>query len=434
MTHTPGVARALRDCHDCHDVVIIGAGFRGRSVHAALLAAGVCDVVILDHAPGLPANSQLRPGRVIGAAFDDDTDTWALRTADGATVCGRVVVAACPPVYVPWTPDFAGRNDFRGESFHAGAPDPAFRPAGKRIAVLGTDSNVAHWIDEWADSAASVTVFAQGPRRVVTDLARHPPQAKRWLLGRIGAKRPRRAPTIAASAIAALTPSGIRTNDGIEHPVDAVIYGTGFTIPEQTVEPTLVGTRGLTIQQAWYPGMEAFLGVAVHGFPNYFFICGPDVAAQISYVAECVDLLQRAASTRIEVLRSSQQVFNERAQLRPVQPYQPLRAFDLSAGAPEDTGIPNIPNIYDGAATLEIGGVRHAVHVRLAGHLDPIDGNYHWQGTVLDQLPRDTLKQARAGTLTVGERSAAVRVIEQTPWGTHSVAGLGAPPYADSGR
>ncbi|MCV7115682.1 DUF4873 domain-containing protein, partial [Mycolicibacterium setense] len=53
---------------------------------------------------------------------------------------------------------------------------------------------------------------------------------------------------------------------------------------------------------------------------------------------------------------------------------------------------------------------------------------------VLDRLPRDTLKQARAGTLTVGERSAAVRVIEQTPRGTHSVAGLGAPPYADSGR
>jgi hypothetical protein len=32
--------------------------------------------------------------------------------------------------------------------------------------------------------------------------------------------------------------------------------------------------------------------------------------------------------------------------------------------------------------------------------------------------------------LTVGERSAAARIVEQTPWGTHSVAGVGAPPYA----
>ncbi|MGZ5397537.1 MAG: DUF4873 domain-containing protein, partial [Mycobacterium sp.] len=25
----------------------------------------------------------------------------------------------------------------------------------------------------------------------------------------------------------------------------------------------------------------------------------------------------------------------------------------------------------------------------LAGHVDPIDGRYHWQGTVFDELPTD---------------------------------------------
>ncbi|MGO9505866.1 MAG: DUF4873 domain-containing protein, partial [Mycobacterium sp.] len=34
----------------------------------------------------------------------------------------------------------------------------------------------------------------------------------------------------------------------------------------------------------------------------------------------------------------------------------------------------------------------------------------------------------------VGERSAPARIIEQTPWGTHSVAGVGTPPYARSDR
>ena len=38
---------------------------------------------------------------------------------------------------------------------------------------------------------------------------------------------------------------------------------------------------------------------------------------------------------------------------------------------------------YDGAATLTLAGACHPVRVRLAGHLDPIDGQYHWQGTVL---------------------------------------------------
>ncbi len=78
------------------------------------------------------------------------------------------------------------------------------------------------------------------------------------------------------------------------------------------------------------------------------------------------------------------------------------------------------------------------MHVRLTGRLDPIDGQYHWQGTVFSSparpLPDDVLKQSRAATLTVGERSAPARIIEQTPWGTHSVAGVGAPPFALSGH
>ncbi|MCV7093127.1 DUF4873 domain-containing protein, partial [Mycobacterium interjectum] len=81
---------------------------------------------------------------------------------------------------------------------------------------------------------------------------------------------------------------------------------------------------------------------------------------------------------------------------------------------------------YEGAATLTIAGAEHPVRVRLAGHLDPIDGHYHWQGTVFGAA---ALNETRTATLTVGERSAAARVVEQTPWGTHTVAGVGAPPY-----
>lgn len=137
--------------------------------------------------------------------------------------------------------------------------------------------------------------------------------------------------------------------------------------------------------------------------------------------------MQRTGSRRIEGRASSQQVFNERAQLRPVEPPPVASAFDLSASTPagDDT--------YDGAATLEIAGDRHPVRVRLTGHLDPIDGRYHWQGTVFGSpsqpLPGDLLGQARAATLTVGQRSAPARIVERTPWGTHTVAGIGAPPY-----
>jgi hypothetical protein len=31
--------------------------------------------------------------------------------------------------------------------------------------------------------------------------------------------------------------------------------------------------------------------------------------------------------------------------------------------------------------------------------------------------------------VTIGERTAAARVVEQTPWGTHMICGVGDPPF-----
>jgi hypothetical protein len=84
--------------------------------------------------------------------------------------------------------------------------------------------------------------------------------------------------------------------------------------------------------------------------------------------------------------------------------------------------------VYDGPATVHIGDETHAVRVRLTGRLDPIDGRYHWQGTVLEGLPE--VAPGRRVNLTIGERTADGRITEQTPWGNYSVAGVGTPPFA----
>jgi cation diffusion facilitator CzcD-associated flavoprotein CzcO len=87
-------------------------------------------------------------------------------------------------------------------------------------------------------------------------------------------------------------------------------------------------------------------------------------------------------------------------------------------------------DIYDGPAMLTLNEVARQVRVRLTGHVDPIDGQYHWQGTLFDQLPADLLTKSRTVGLAVGERSASARIVEKTPQGTHSIAGVGAPPFA----
>jgi cation diffusion facilitator CzcD-associated flavoprotein CzcO len=397
-------------------VIIAGAGPGGRGVRAALRAAGITDVVMLDR-------------DLLGSRFDDDTDTWLLTTPGDETFRARVVVAAHRPAQVPWLPDIAGADTFRGVSFHAARWQAGFDPAGQRVAVIGADATAGHFTPPLVDSAASVTVFAHPPRRIVPELPLPTTRAKRWLRRQTGpAAHDKRAPELVGSAIAAITPSGIRTTDGVDHGADAIIYGTGFAIPDHTSGTTLVGADGLTVRQLWCDGMEPYFGVAVHGLPNYFLVGGPDVGAQARYVAECVRVMGSTSSTRIEVRRSSQRVFNERVYVKPARPQRVVSAFDLSSGAGDED------RTYDGAATLTIAGTEHPVRVRLAGRLDPIDGKYHWQGTVFSSssgpLQDEALKQARDATLTVGPHSAPARIVERTPWGTHTVAGVGAPPYA----
>ena len=85
--------------------------------------------------------------------------------------------------------------------------------------------------------------------------------------------------------------------------------------------------------------------------------------------------------------------------------------------------------VYDGHAVLALGDQTRDVRVRLTGHLDPIDGRYHWQGTVFDTLPEGALKRSTTVSLTIDGNTAPARITERTPWDTHSIAGVGAPPY-----
>jgi hypothetical protein len=373
-----------------HGVVLVGDG----NAATELLAAGVNDFVIFDR-------------EVTSAVFDDATDTWTLTADDGEFCRGRVVVT-CESPFVPWIPDLLGRRDFRGPAIHASMPETDFDPAGRRVAVIGPDSSAGELIDLMARSAATVKVFPLAPRRIVPGLRRTARFTRRRRI------------QVIASPIDEVTAVGIRTADGVHHDADAIVYGTGFAVRAGLPHDTLLGARGVSIHQAWVDGAEPYLGVALHGFPNYFTINGPDFGAAMRYVVECLQLMGR--HSRIEVRHSAQRVFNERVHLRQPSRHLDASAFDISSfgGADEET--------YEGPATLTAADTCAQVRVLLAGHIEPIDGQYHWQGTVFDRLPTE-LVRARTVTLTVGEHSAPARITEETPQSTHSIAGVGAPPF-----
>lgn len=87
-------------------------------------------------------------------------------------------------------------------------------------------------------------------------------------------------------------------------------------------------------------------------------------------------------------------------------------------------------DVYDGFAVLDSGDRDSRVRVRLTGHLDPIDGRYHWQGSILDgEMVADT-GQVR---LSIGQRSVDARIVERTAQGTYSIVGVGEPPFTLAG-
>lgn len=75
------------------------------------------------------------------------------------------------------------------------------------------------------------------------------------------------------------TANGIRTTDGCERQVDAVICATGAEVSCTTAFP-IVNGNGTDLQAAWTPGgtpgfPDTYLGMAAPSFPNLLFILGP---------------------------------------------------------------------------------------------------------------------------------------------------------------
>lgn len=188
-----------------------------------------------------------------------------------------------------------------------------------------------------------------------------------------------------------------------------------FDIDTDTWMLTTGDGRTLTGRVVVDAGAAADDVVAAHGIPNYFRIPGPHTARQARYVAQLVDGMRRGGSTRIEA-RSVVRV-------RRLLPTRGLSRFYLSGSVAVDD------EIYDGPATLTHDGRDYDTRVRLTGHFDPVDGQYHWQGTLYAELT-GTKVTGSPVSIRIGEHTAAGRISERTPWGTLSVVGAaGYPPF-----
>ncbi|MFI6501741.1 flavin-containing monooxygenase [Nonomuraea typhae] len=114
---------------------------------------------------------------------------------------------------------------------------------------------------------------------------------------------------------------------GAEHDVDVIIYGTGFKVTDSLQEQRIVGRAGRKIQDAWQEGIETYYGITTAGFPNLFFLLGPNtglghnsvvfmIESQVRYVMNCLRLLAKTQARAIDVKTGHQRDFQDRLHRR----------------------------------------------------------------------------------------------------------------------
>ncbi|MEV6300095.1 NAD(P)/FAD-dependent oxidoreductase [Actinoplanes sp. NPDC051861] len=126
--------------------------------------------------------------------------------------------------------------------------------------------------------------------------------------------------------IVEITPTGVRTADGQDHPCDVLVYGTGFAATEFLVPIRVTGRNGTPLSEAWSEGAHAYLGVTVPGFPNMFLIYGPNTntgntsviyfhESQARYIAQAVRLIAKG-NTPLEVREDRATTYDTEIQKR----------------------------------------------------------------------------------------------------------------------
>ena len=127
---------------------------------------------------------------------------------------------------------------------------------------------------------------------------------------------------LVTSAAARVTPTGLVDGDGVEHEVDTIVFGTGFTPTEPPVAQLLTGSDGRTLAATWAGSPAAHRGTTVSGFPNLFLLYGPNtnlghssivymLESQAAYVVDAVRTLVARGVAAFDVRAEAQDAWND---------------------------------------------------------------------------------------------------------------------------
>lgn len=126
--------------------------------------------------------------------------------------------------------------------------------------------------------------------------------------------------SVVRAGVSAMTPDGVVTADGQHLPAGVVIWCTGFAATSYLASVEVRGSGGVRLREVWAQGPEAYLGLAVPGFPNLFLSYGPNTGSltntitsmleyQAAYIRQAVEHVARVGGAH-EVRADVHAAFN----------------------------------------------------------------------------------------------------------------------------
>ena len=112
--------------------------------------------------------------------------------------------------------------------------------------------------------------------------------------------------------IEAITPTGILTASGEQHPLDILVLATGYdaiTGAMQRLNPR--GRNGISLNEEWSERFNTYLGMTIPKFPNLFMIHGPETPSvlynmplgaelEAEWIRDCIGYLREQKLATIE--------------------------------------------------------------------------------------------------------------------------------------
>jgi len=154
----------------------------------------------------------------------------------------------------------------------------------------------------------------------------YPPASKRILVDNgawaLALKRPNVA--LVTDAIREIDEAGVVTSDGVHRPADVIVYATGFHASKFLTPMEIRGRGGVELHEHWGPDARAYLGITAPGFPNLFFMYGPNTNIVVNgsivyfsecearYIADALRLLLETGGRALDCRRDVHDAFNAR--------------------------------------------------------------------------------------------------------------------------